>query len=240
MSDLIYGSKLERNGSFICIADVGLRKYNPGEEKFENYRMPHMTTYFSTICMLEDTKGNLWFGTDKGGLYKYNMSESRMDMIDLPKAGVNSNTVSCLTEDSKGRIWAGTFGGGIAVFEGENMRKFDAGNGLNPSKIYDIIEDVEGNILIADADNGLTIFKGDVFETINEKEILPDPNVNAIYKDRSGGIWFGTNAGISRYYPLKEKKTVVYNKKNSLCMKISGSSGKTVPEIYGSERTRAE
>jgi len=41
------------------------------------------------------------------------------------------------------------------------MHKFDSGNGLKASKIYDIIEDVEGNILIADSDNGLTIFKGD-------------------------------------------------------------------------------
>jgi ligand-binding sensor domain-containing protein/serine phosphatase RsbU (regulator of sigma subunit) len=214
LSDQIYGSKLERNGSFICIADAGLRKYNPVENKFENYRMPHMTTYFSTICMIEDSKGNLWFGTDKGGLYKYIMSESRMQVIDLPKTGVTSNTVSCLTEDSKGRIWVGTFGGGIAVFDGDNMHKFDSGNGLKASKIYDIIEDVEGNILIADSDNGLTIFKGYAFETINEKDILPDPNVNAIYKDKSGALWFGTNASISRYNPESKNNLVIYNQLN--------------------------
>jgi ligand-binding sensor domain-containing protein/serine phosphatase RsbU (regulator of sigma subunit) len=214
LSDQIYGSKLERNGSFICIADAGLRKYNPVESKFENYRMPHMTTYFSTICMIEDSKGNLWFGTDKGGLYKYIMSESRMQVIDLPKTGVTSNTVSCLTEDSKGRIWVGTFGGGIAVFDGDNMHKFDSGNGLKASKIYDIIEDIEGNILIADSDNGLTIFKGYAFETINEKDILPDPNVNAIYKDKSGALWFGTNASISRYNPESKNNLVIYNQLN--------------------------
>ena len=95
------------------------------------------------------------------------------------------------------------------------MLKFNSGNGLKASKIYDIIEDVEGNILIADQDNGLTIFKGDAFETINEKEMLPDPNVNAIYKDMTGSIWFGTNAGITRYYPGSGKKPVLYNYKNS-------------------------
>ena len=87
LSDQVYGSNLNRDGSFICIADVGLRKYNAGEKKFENYRMPHMTTYFNTTCLLEDKKGNLWFGTDKGGLYKYIMSESRMEYYDLPKGG---------------------------------------------------------------------------------------------------------------------------------------------------------
>ena len=50
LSDQVYGSKLTRDGSFICIADVGLRKYNVEEKKFENYRMPHLTTYFSSTC----------------------------------------------------------------------------------------------------------------------------------------------------------------------------------------------
>jgi ligand-binding sensor domain-containing protein/serine phosphatase RsbU (regulator of sigma subunit) len=211
LSDQIYGARLLIDGSFICIADVGLRKFNHGDKKFENYRMPHMTTYFNTTCLLQDTKGNLWFGTYNGGLYKYIMSESRMEVTDLPKEGVSSNWIYCLTEDSKGRVWVGTFGAGIAVFEGNKLRRFNTKNGLKASKIYDIIEDVEGNILIADQSNGLTIFKGDAFETINEKEILPDPNVNAIYKDKKGLMWFGTNAGISVYDPGSEKAPVIFN-----------------------------
>jgi ligand-binding sensor domain-containing protein/serine phosphatase RsbU (regulator of sigma subunit) len=215
LSDQVYGTNLNREGSFICVADVGLRKFIPGENKFENYRMPHLTTYFTVTSLIEDRKGNLWFGTYNGGIYKYIMSESRMEVIDLPKKGIPSNFVYCLTEDRKGRIWVGTFGGGIAVFEGDSVRKFNVENGLKASKIYDIIEDVEGNMLIADQDNGLTIFKGDAFETINEKEILPNPNVNAIYQDVSGSVWFGTNAGITRYYPDSEKKALFYNRKNN-------------------------
>lgn len=211
LSDQVYGVNVNRDGSFICIADVGLRKYNQEENKFENYRMPHMTTYFSSTCLIEDSKGNIWFGTYNGGIYKYIMSESRMEVIDLPKAGVPSNWVSCLTEDSKGRVWVGTWEGGIAVIENDNVRCFNSANGLKPSRIYDIIEDIEGNILIADQNNGLTIFKGDAFVTINQKEILPDPNVNAVYQDKTGAVWFGTNAGISRYYPGTDKKPLIYN-----------------------------
>jgi ligand-binding sensor domain-containing protein/serine phosphatase RsbU (regulator of sigma subunit) len=211
LSDQVYGSGVYMDSTLICIADVGLRRYNQEDKKFENYRMPHMTTYFSTTCLLEDKGGNIWFGTYNGGIYKYEMSESRMVYYDLIREGISSNTVSCLTEDSRGRIWAGTWDGGIAVFEKGKIRKFNAENGLKASKIYDIIEDVEGNMLIADQNNGLTIFKGDAFVTINEKEILPDPNVNAIYQDKSGAVWFGTNAGISRYFPGSDKKPVIYN-----------------------------
>lgn len=215
LSDQVFGATVTRQNAFICIADVGLRKYNVEEKKFENYRMPHMTTYFSSTCLLEDKKGNIWFGTYNGGIYKYIMSESRMEVIDLPKIGVSSNWVTCLTEDRHGRMWVGTWGGGIVVFDGDNIRKFNEENGLKPSRIYDIIEDVEGNILIADQSNGLTIFKGDAFVTINEKEVLPDPNVNAIFQDESGSVWFGTNAGISRYFPGSDKKPVIYNQANN-------------------------
>ena len=216
LSDQVYGATVNHEGSIICVSDVGLRRYNTEENKFENYRMPHMTTYFSSNCLLEDKKGNIWFGTNHGGIYKYIMSESRMVYYDLIKKGFSSNTISCLYEDSHGWIWAGTWGGGIAVFDGDNILKFDTRNGLKATNINDIIEDIEGNILIADQSNGLTIFKGDAFETINEKEILPDPNVNAIYRDLTGAIWFGTNAGISRYFPGSSKKHVIYNKANNL------------------------
>ena len=215
LSDQIYGAIVYHDRSIICIADVGLRRYNQEERRFENYRMPHLTTYFNSTCLLEDKMGNIWFGTDHGGIYKYIMSESRMVYYDLIKRGISSNTISCLYEDKRGRIWAGTWGGGIALFEGDKLSKFDSGNGLKATNIYDIIEDIEGNILIADQSNGLTIFKGDSFETINENEILPDPNVNAVYEDNTGSIWFGTNAGIARVSQGDEKKTAVFNRKSN-------------------------
>lgn len=221
LSDQVFGSTLTRDGSLVCVADVGLRRYNREEDKFENYRMPHMTTYFSSTCMLQDSKGNIWFGTYNGGLYKYIMSESRMEFIDLRKLGVSSNWVMCLTEDSKGRIWVGTWDGGIIVFDNGKVQIFDSQNGLKATRIYAIIEDIEGNILIADQNNGLTIFKGDAFITISEKEILPDPNVNAIFKDKAGEMWFGTNAGISKYMPWSFKAPVIYNEvKNSISQDI--------------------
>ena len=104
LSDQVFGSHLTRDGSFICITDAGLRRYNPEEDKFEIYRMPHMTTYFNSTCMLDDSNGNLWFGTYNGGLYKYVMSESRMEFIDLLKMGIPSNWVSVLSEATLGLL----------------------------------------------------------------------------------------------------------------------------------------
>jgi serine phosphatase RsbU (regulator of sigma subunit)/streptogramin lyase len=49
----------------------------------------------------------------------------------------------------------------------------------------------------------------------NDKELLPDPNVNAIYEDKNGALWFGTNAGISRYTPGSGKPPVIFNEKTN-------------------------
>ena len=217
LSDRVFGATVNKDSSLICVADYGMRRFNPEEDKFENYRMPHMTTYFNATCLLEDSKGNIWFGTFNGGIYKYIMSESRMEVIDLPKLGVASNWVTSITEDRRGRIWVGTWEGGIVLFDGVNTQIFNAKNGLIPSRIYDIMEDVEGNILIADQNNGLTIYKGDAFISYNKKVLLPDPNVNAIYVEKSGSVWFGTNAGISRFLPGSDMAPVIYNEeKNSI------------------------
>jgi ligand-binding sensor domain-containing protein/serine phosphatase RsbU (regulator of sigma subunit) len=215
LSNMVFGSTLTKTWDLICITDVGLRRFIKSENRFDKFQLPGMATYSSTTCILEDSNGNIWFGTYNGGIFKYIISQSKMEVIDLLKAGLSSNWISCLTEDSKGRIWIGTFGGGIALIDGTHMRKFDSSNGLKASRIYDIIEDVECNILIVDQNNGLTIFKGDEFIAINEKEILPGSNVNAISQDEAGSIWFGTNAGVSHYFPGSEKNPSIYDKANN-------------------------
>ena len=66
LGDRVFGSSLIKSRGFICIIDVGMRRYVAEEKKFENYRMPKMTTYFNVICLTEDKKGNIWFGTYNG------------------------------------------------------------------------------------------------------------------------------------------------------------------------------
>lgn len=212
LSDQVLGTYRNSSGDLFCMTDQGIRRFVPDENRFEIYRMPHLTTYFTVTSMLEDRSGSIWFGTHNGGLYKYVMSESRMVYHDLVKEGLKSNFVTCLVEDSRGRIWAGTWGGGIALYEGDELHILDSRNGLIPTNIQSIIEDVEGNILIADQSNGLTIFKGDAFIIFDDQDLLPDPNVFAIYEDGQGEIWLGTNAGITRFLPGSESSRVVHGR----------------------------
>ncbi len=221
LSPQVFGAIVNKNGEYICVTDLGTRKYIDSDNKFENYRMPHMTTYFSPVCLFDDSKGNIWFGTYNGGVWKYSPDDNKMDFKDLIKSGMKSNWISCFAEDRKGRVWVGTWGGGLGYYTGDSLTILSESNGLIASKIYCIKEDVEGNILIADETNGLTIFKGDAFVTVSGKEYLPDPNVYAIYQDKKGAIWFGTNAGISKFQMWSGNEPVIYNQaKNSIFEEI--------------------
>lgn len=60
-------------------------------------------------CILQDSEGYMWYGTDGGGICRDNGYQTdvwRDDAI-RPRC-VNSNTVTCMAEDRQHRIWFGT------------------------------------------------------------------------------------------------------------------------------------
>ena len=101
-----------------------LKKYNPVKDIFETFRPDSLTRYFSATFMFEDSKGNFWYGTHNGGLYKYVKSTGRMKIYDI-RDGLAHQWTSFITEDYRGNIWAGSWGGGITVFSGDKMMVYN-------------------------------------------------------------------------------------------------------------------
>jgi len=57
--------------------------------------------YTHVQCGLQDTAGNLWFGAQVNGLYKYDgKSLSQF----LATNGLNSNDIYCILEDKDGKV----------------------------------------------------------------------------------------------------------------------------------------
>jgi ligand-binding sensor domain-containing protein/serine phosphatase RsbU (regulator of sigma subunit) len=220
LSDQVFNSCIDKKGALYCIADAGIKKFNPANDMFETFSPPGLTKYFNVIAMYEDKNGDYWYGTHNGGLYKKEKSspDSTMKVYDI-RDGLSKNFVSFITEDSKGNVWVGTWGGGITVFTGEKMKVYNKLNGNDALHIHYIIEDKEKNILIADQYQGFSIFKGDHFITYASEKFLPDQNVWAISEDESNKYWFGTNAGISVFNPSSSDREgiSIYNEaKNTI------------------------
>ena len=222
LSDQVFGSYIDKENNLYCIAEV-IKKYLPEQDRFETFAPEGLTRFFMVIVMFEDSKGNFWFGTQHGGLYKLEKSSGKWKIYDQRDV-LSGNWITSITEDYKGDIWIGTWkdqygGGGITVFSGDKTKVYNNLNGLEGLNIHCQFEDKEKNMLIADHYKGLSIFKGDHFITYSSDEILPENNVWAITEDKQGRYWFGTNAGLSVYNPDAVGKNMVqiYNEaKNTI------------------------
>jgi ligand-binding sensor domain-containing protein/serine phosphatase RsbU (regulator of sigma subunit) len=213
LSDQISSSYIGRNGVYYCVdPNFGIKKYNPENDHFEVFSLPGFPKYFAVITLFEDSKGDFWFGTYNGGLYRYMKATGEMHVYDH-RDGLSKNHISFITEDYKDNIWVGTYGGGITVFSGDKLTVYDKSNGLEAVTIHWITEDKEKNMIIADHYTGISIYKGDHFVTYSDERILPDKGVFAVEEDDNGRYWFGTNAGLSVFDPEKEagKQVQMFN-----------------------------
>ncbi|MCU0378990.1 MAG: SpoIIE family protein phosphatase [Bacteroidales bacterium] len=205
LSNDAFGFHTDSDGNLYCITDVGIRKYNYNTDRFDPYSPEGLTKYFLTITMFEDSKGNMWFGTYNGGLYKLDRESGRMDIYDT-RNGLWGNFVTYVTEDYRGNIWASSMEdwesrGGLTVFSPEGAIVFNSSNGLNSLHPLCMLEDKEKNILVADRDAGLFIYKGDHLTSYNAPQFLQSNDVSSIAQDQTGRYWFGTREGLSIYDP---------------------------------------
>jgi ligand-binding sensor domain-containing protein/serine phosphatase RsbU (regulator of sigma subunit) len=216
--NVIASTYIDTYGVYYCIVPGGIKTYNKGKDIFEVYKPEGLTDYFSIVTIFMDSRGDFWFGTFNGGLYRLVKKTGEMKVYDV-RDGLAKNFVSYITEDYRGNIWVGTWGGGITLFYDEKLRTFNKSNGLDALSVHCMVEDSEKNMIIADHYTGVSIYKGDHFTSVTDPQIIQDKQVFAVEEDNQGRFWLGTNAGVSVYDPsvLNDNPVKVFNDKtNSL------------------------
>ena len=198
ISDRVFFAFVNKDSDVFFITDLGIKKFVSEKDSFENYQPNGLDRYFSFTCMTQDVNGNIWFGTDHGGLHRLDSKTGAIRSYDI-RDGLSSNWISTLYGDSRGYMWVGTWGGGITRIK-DTVRVFNSDNGLPDDKISSISEDEEGNILIGTYEHGLAIYKGDYY-SISTRDGLNNSVVYTIAKDKRKRLWFGTNEGINIYDP---------------------------------------
>ncbi|NRB53901.1 MAG: hypothetical protein HRU41_40000 [Saprospiraceae bacterium] len=142
---------------------------------------------------LEDSKGNLWFGTIGGGLSKY---DGTYFTHYTEKEGLSNSIIWSLCEDSKGNIWIGTRGGGLTKFDGHSFTHFTTEGGLINNNIFTLLEDSKGDLWIGTNGGGVSRFDGATFTHYTEANGLGHNDVLSLFEDRQGKLWIGTGGGI--------------------------------------------
>ena len=169
------------------------------------------------ISMADDRSGDLWFGTQGGGLNRLDRRTGRLQVFRHEKnnpTGLSSDTVVSLYIDRAGVLWAGT-DDGLNAFDPktESFRVYPPP--VKPSTFRWISEDSRGGLWLSSGWNGVYRFdpasgKFTVYRHSDAPGTLSSDAVNAVCVDHSGIVWVGTQAGLNRLDPATGMATV-YN-----------------------------
>jgi signal transduction histidine kinase/ligand-binding sensor domain-containing protein len=174
-------------------------------------------------CVFQDRKGNLWAGTEGGGVSKFDgtyfthYNDSRY---------LGNKTVSSILEDRSGAMWFGIKDGGVAQFDGKYFTCMAGKEGL-ADKVSSMYMDRDGYLWFGTLGEGAFRYDGILVDALDSGGIIPAPvrstlrknggkyektltrfseqegllnkNVNCIFQDMDGYLWFGTDSGVCRY-----------------------------------------
>ena len=147
-------------------------------------------------CMAEDSIGNIWMGTNGGGLVRF---DGKYFTSFTKKEGLSSISILSILIDKSGCIWVGTDGGGVCKFDGKYFTNFKKQDGLIDNVVPEIYQDKLGNIWFG-THEGLSKYDGKTFTSFSEQQGLPGNVVFSILEDDSGNIWIASERSGICYY----------------------------------------
>ena len=126
--------------------------------------------FISVRVIYQDSRGNVWIGTNDEGLHKISHNGNKTYTTDN---GLPNNSIRALVEDQKGNLWIGTAGGVAYLTYDEKLitPQFQAGtiaNGIIASSLYC---DTTGKVwLTTSNERGLFLYTDGLFKQRPELE----------------------------------------------------------------------
>ena len=149
------------------------------------------------FSILEDSRGNLWFGSSDGNLTRYD--GRNMIVFQSPKAlPQHAHTSLSLLEDQDGNIWFGTETG-IGRYDGNWFTYYADADGSKYMGVTKLLQDNRGNIWFGTNAWGMVQFDGHHFIHYKTDNGIIDNSVRTILEDNKGNLWIGTGGGLNRF-----------------------------------------
>lgn len=168
------------------------------------------------FCGLLDSEDVLWFGSNGGGLYRY---DSNAFTHFTEENGLCDNQVTSITEDHNGKLLLGT-ASGVCTYDGTRFTTISIPESdttgvwldkvypvVNPNQVMSIVVEEAGALWIATNGGGAYYYDGEYFtqhllqEGRRQEDGLHHNIIQDLLKDMAGNIWFPSmiHGGISRY-----------------------------------------
>lgn len=151
--------------------------------------------------IFQDSKGNLWIGTNSDGVARYNGDTLEYFSVDK---GLGGRAVRGIVEDHHGDVWFGT-SGGLTKFDGTSFTNFTMKDGLIGEDVWYLMIDSKRTMWIG-ADRGFSRYDGNTFtsstlpasQSADGGLTFYSPRVMCITEDSNGDMWFAAE-GVGAY-----------------------------------------
>lgn len=212
-----------RDGSlWLGTNNHGISRYVAQQDTFIQYRpgsnsggLPHA----SIRAIYEDRKGTIWVGTDGGGLCRMHKQSGKFKQyLHQPSdsTSLSDNSVRVIFEDSQNNMWIGTRHGLNKLNQQQNnfkryLHQEDDSTTLSNDFIYSLInEDLVGNLWIGTYGGGVNRMNIATEKITryryhaDQRNTISDDVVFSMASDSLNRLWFGTNNGLSCFYPAAD------------------------------------
>jgi signal transduction histidine kinase/ligand-binding sensor domain-containing protein len=180
---------------------------------FERIALEQGLSQVTIYCILQDSRGWMWFGTEDG-LNQYDGYTFRVYKRDpQDPRSLSANTVRAIYEDQAGSLWVGTDGGlnrfdrAAQQFTPYRHDRADP-HSLSHDLVTAVAGDSSGRLWVGTGGGGLNRFDPATGQFTHYRHDPDDPyslshdEVTAIYAEAPGRLWIGTKGGgLNRFDP---------------------------------------
>ena len=145
------------------------------------------SAYVLSLCV--DHEGDLWSGTDGGGLDRI----KRNIFTKLP--GLHPWAAQSVSADANGGLWAAFGALGASYWNTNSVRDYHVG--LHQAA-WEMLVDPRQRVWSGTRDDGLFVLGTNGFQPAPGAELL-GPEIYALFEDRAGRLWAGTQKGLSSW-----------------------------------------
>lgn len=178
---------------------------------FRNFNVEDGLAQSQVLSMCQDKNGNIWFGTNSGGVSKY---DGNKFVNFTENDSLINNIVFSITELDNGNILFGT-NGGLSIYTGKIFNNYTDKKGLTHNRVFKTIQDNNGTVWIGTG-KGVCQLKGNTIVPFTEDTLLNKSNIFTMYADKANNIWFGTIENGVVKYNLSTKRFSYFSTKEGL------------------------
>ncbi|MCG8310776.1 MAG: ATP-binding protein [Cytophagales bacterium] len=194
---------------YLLATELGVKRFNLADESFTDFFSEKIygkeINYEIVKELFQDSKKNLWIGTEFGGLWHFNTKTKELKKYlhaQNDSLSIASNGINCIEEDHLFRLWIGTEDGGISLYnriENTFTSYNKAKNNLPSDFVFGICESRFGNLWVSTS-KGLSRFdiEDNLFFNYEGESGFPLEELNyaALLQTRSGEIFVGGIDGL--------------------------------------------